>query len=274
MREGHGVDEELLEAGFDRRLDLLHLADDPLDLGPGIGIQKGNARARSGGVAGAGHPFKIAVRDQPQHHGVFDVDMAAEGTGQGDAVELGHLQPLHQQLDAGIERRLGKLDGPDIVLGHGDRGPVVAGRPQYVGEGPAGGDYPVGLVGHGAVDDAVRGQEPGQEHLRHRLDDPGAADAGHPGGPDRLVETGIVGPQIAADHPEARLLGLGIDPDPFDGAGRGRAGHFRSARPRKPARSGWNRPAADAGCPARSPHWCRYRPPAASRRTGAAPPTG
>ena len=46
----------------------------------------------------------------------FDVDVAAEGAGEADAVDMLDAQVIHQQPDACIERRLGELDGAHVVL--------------------------------------------------------------------------------------------------------------------------------------------------------------
>ena len=43
---------------------------------------------------------------------------------------------FHQQLDAGIERGLGELDGAHVVLGHGDARLAFA-FAQQIGEGAA-----------------------------------------------------------------------------------------------------------------------------------------
>src|SRR5581483_11557573 len=63
-----------------------------------------------------------------------------------------------------------------------------------------------------------RRHDPGQEHLRDRLDDPRAADPRD----QRALEARLVGPGRRADHAEPRLERLAVDPNALDGAG-GRA---------------------------------------------------
>ena len=52
--------------------------------------------------------------------------------------------------------------------------------------------------------------------LRDRLDDPRAADAGHPS----VLERRLVRPRVAPDHADARLERPGVDADALDRAGR------------------------------------------------------
>jgi hypothetical protein len=81
---------------------------------------------------------------------------------------INSLAPAYQQPCAGIECRLGELDGADIVLHDLQLRRTVM---QQIGEGAA-----IGLDawrdrGHAAVDDAILGDDAGQEHLRQALDD-------------------------------------------------------------------------------------------------------
>ena len=46
----------------------------------------------------------------PQHHRVLDVDVAAERTGQADAIDLIDAGAVHQQPDTRVQGRLGQLD--------------------------------------------------------------------------------------------------------------------------------------------------------------------
>ena len=70
-----------------------------------------------------------------------------------------------------------------------------------------------------AVDHAVLRDDAGEVQLGHRLDDARAADAGDASGrsPRR---SRLVRPQLAADHLEARLSVVAVDPHPLDRAGR------------------------------------------------------
>ena len=71
-----------------------------------------------------------------------------------------------------------------------------------------------------AVDHAVLGHDPGQEHLGDDLDDPRAADPGYAGLRHRRREGRIARPGVDADDPEARLERRRVDPDPLDGSRR------------------------------------------------------
>ena len=223
MREGHRLDEVLLEARLDGGLDLLDAPDDALDLGPCRARQERDERTGPGRVAGRPDVGEIAVGDQPEDHRVGRVDLAAEGTGEPDLVDLVDGELVHQQPDAGVERGLGELDRPDVVLGDGDprRGPGSVAGVEDVAEGPAVGHDPRRPCREPAVDHAVLGDDPGQEHLGDDLDDPRAADAADPRLGDPGREGRLVGPGVDADDPEARLERLAVDPDALDGARRG-----------------------------------------------------
>ena len=133
MRERHGLNEVLLEAGLDCRLDLLDLPDDALDLGPGGARQQRDQRARARRVPCRPDAPEIAVGDEPEDHRVDGVDLAAERAGEADLVDLLDREMVHEQPDAGVERGLGELDGADVVLG--DRDPRAGASPR----GPRGG---------------------------------------------------------------------------------------------------------------------------------------
>ena len=61
--DGRGVDEMLLEAGFDGGLDLVDVADGLFDLGAAGGVEQGNARAGACGVPGGCHLVERGVGD-------------------------------------------------------------------------------------------------------------------------------------------------------------------------------------------------------------------
>ena len=90
--------------------------------------QQRDQRAGAGGVAGGRDAVQRRVRDQPEDHRVERVDLAAERAGEPDLVDRVDPGVVHQQPDAGVERGLGELDRPDVVLGDGDPEPAVASR--------------------------------------------------------------------------------------------------------------------------------------------------
>ena len=167
-------------------------------------VEEGDARAGAGGVAGGADMVERAVGDQAEDHRVFHVDVAAEGAGEHDAVDAVDRVVVHEQADAGIERRLGELDGADVGLGDRDARRAVA---DDIGEGAALGDDSRRARGERAVDDAVGGNDAGEKELRHRLDDAGAADAGDAGRGHGGVEARLVRPEVRADDSVARLEG-------------------------------------------------------------------
>ena len=193
------------------------------DLAPRRARQERDERAGPGRVAGRPDVGEVAVGDEPEDHRVDRVDLAAEGAGQPDLVELVDRELVHQQPDARVERGLGQLDGPDVVLGDGDAraGPRPVALVEDVAEGPTVGDDPRRACRQAAVDDAVLGDDAGQEHLGDDLDDARAADAGDAGLGDAGREGRLVRPGVHADDPEARLERLAVDPDALDGARRG-----------------------------------------------------
>ncbi len=67
------------------------------------------------------HLRQITIRYQPQHHGVFHVDVGAKRARQSDFVDVGDFQFIHQQLHARIKRGFGHLDGAHVILRDADQ---------------------------------------------------------------------------------------------------------------------------------------------------------
>ena len=174
----------LLELRFQGGLDLLDVAHGLLDFAAVAAVQKRHARAGTGGVADAGDVVERAVRDQPEDHRVFRIDVAAESAGKADPVEPVGAELVLQQLDARIERALGELDRADIVLR--DRYAVFAVVNEVrecttvrLNAGRARRECPVNR--------AVGPEDSGEQHFAQHFDDTGAA---YPGNPD-LFNLGI-----------------------------------------------------------------------------------
>ena len=142
--------------------------------------------------------------------------MAAEGAREPDAIDVIDAEPLHEQRHAGIQRRLRQLNRAHVGLGdlHFDRGALM----QQIGERPAVRRDTRRAHRQSAVEHSVLVDDARQIHLGDDLDDPRAADAGDAGGGGGRRETGLVGPEVGADHLEARLEGLAVDADAFDRA--------------------------------------------------------
>ena len=191
MRDGHGLDEVLLEPRLDRRLDLLDAAHDAFDLAPGRARQQRDQRPGAGGVAGGSDAVEVAVRDEAEDHRVERVDLAAERAGQADLVDGVASELVHQQPHPGVQGGLGQLDRADVVLGDDDARTAVGRLVQDVAERPAVGDDPRRPRRDRAVDDAVGGDDAGEVQLGDDLDDPRAADAGDAGA-GRLERVGEV----------------------------------------------------------------------------------
>src|SRR3954453_6267493 len=120
VRDRHGGNEVLLEAGLDRGLDLLDPLDHALDLGPGAPVQERDAGARARRVPGRAHLVERAVGDHAQHHRVERVDVAPEGARQGHPTDALDAEAIHEEPRAGVERGLGELDRPHVALGDPD----------------------------------------------------------------------------------------------------------------------------------------------------------
>ena len=89
---------------------------------------------------------------------------------------------------------------------------------------------------------------PGQIHFRDHFDDARAADAGDARGGHRRIEARLIGPQLRADHPEARLKRYGVDADALDGARCGAlaAGNLRPFKGRPRGRRAGQQPCLGA----------------------------
>ena len=68
---------------------------------------------------------------------MLNVDMAAKGAGERDAVDRRNAIVIHQQAHTSIERGLAELDGAHVVLGDGDARLALS---DQIAKGP-----PVGL---------------------------------------------------------------------------------------------------------------------------------
>ena len=177
-------------------------------------VEQRDARAGAGGVAGRRDVGRVAVGHEAEHERVHRVDVVAERAGEPDPVDVVDPVALAEQHAARVERRLGELDLADVVLGDRQQRLAVG---EDVGEGAAVGDDPGRACRERAVDRAVGREHAGEVELGDHLDDPRAADAGHV----RAGEARLVRPDLAADHPEAGLERLRVDPHALDRARRG-----------------------------------------------------
>ena len=150
------------------------------------------------------------------------VDLAAERAGEPDLVDGLDPGVVHQQPDAGVECGLRQLDRPDVVLG--DRDPRPAGpepswrtyenvRPSATTRGvraaSAPSTIPSGVMTPARNSSAMTSTIP---EPQMPVTPVSAVASAKPGSSDQASD---------ADHPEARLQRLAVDPDPLDRARRG-----------------------------------------------------
>ncbi len=222
MGDGHGIHKVVLERWFKGCFNFFDTPNDFLDLHPCRPGQERHRRTGSGSISHRGDLVRITVRNQSQHGCPDRIDVAAKGPGQPYLVDLVDTEVVHEQSDAGIQRRLRQLDRTDVVLCYEDLVILVgSGIVENVRACAALGDYAWRGPGPAATDHAVRVHQPCKPQFGNDLDDPGAADPGDAGVGYGVVETGFVGPGFAADHPEPGFSGCGVNPDPFDRSGCG-----------------------------------------------------
>lgn len=133
-------------------------------------------RAVASRVAHRHNPAQTAIRDQTQDHGVFRINVAAERAGQQNPCHRAAAMLIEQKRDPGVQRRLRQLDGAHVVLSHDDGRSrrALCGRSECVNSlSPVEVDKRMFAL----PEAAIGADDPGQEHLSHRFDDAGAADA-------------------------------------------------------------------------------------------------
>ena len=269
VRDGHRVDEVLLEPRLDGGLDLLDPADHVLDLRARAARFSSAIRAPVPAALPADVTCSGAQSGTMPRTSACTGSMCAPNAPASRIRSTGlDAQVVHQEAAPGVQRGLRQLDLPNVVLGDDEarRRPPAARRRTSARRGSTRGVR----AGDRAVDHAVGGEHAGQEQLGDRLDDPRAADAGD----RRRRRTPARPTSVVPDHPEARLERL------LGRSGRVRsprappAVRRRSARPRTPDRWGSTRPAAGRGCPGRSRRSSRRRRPGSRRPVGTAPRPG
>ena len=218
MGDRVGGHEVFLKTRSHGGLDLFDAPYQTLDVRAGRAIAQRDARPVPGGVAGAGHGGQIGVGDHAQNHCVLGRDMRPEGPGQRDLVDRIHTGFIHQQARPGIERRFRQLDCTDIVLR--DLNAAVVAFPQQIGMRASVQFQTRRPDLRGRADQALGIDDARHPHFGHCLDDARPADARDTAGLGRLGKAILVGPQLAADHAKARLLGDRVDLHTLDGTRR------------------------------------------------------
>src|SRR5690349_13364448 len=104
--ERHRVDEVLLEARLDGRLDLLHGPRDPLDLAPGLAREQRDQRPGARGVAGGADAVEWRVGYEPEDQRVERRDLAPERAGELDAIDRLDPEVVHEESRSRVERGL------------------------------------------------------------------------------------------------------------------------------------------------------------------------
>ena len=147
------LDEMRLEGGLERRLDLLD-AQHRLSIS---GRARALRRAMRAPVPAALPAEATLASSQsgmrPSTMAYFTSIWLPKAPANVIALDLRDAVAVHQQLDAGIERGLGELDGAHVVLRDGDARLALA---DEVGEGAAGRFDARRASGQRAVDHAVR----------------------------------------------------------------------------------------------------------------------
>src|SRR6185437_575924 len=214
----HRLDEVTLEPRLDGRLDLLHLVDQRLDRLARAEIEQRDTRPGSRGVARGRDLRELAVRNHPEHHRVFDIDVRAERTRKPDASDVLRSESVHEQSDAGVKSGLGELDGAYVVLS--DRQCLRALIDDIAKRAALRHDART-ACGELSIDHTVLTDDAREEHLGNHFDDARAADPRDAGGLHGFLEPRLVGPQVGADDLEARLERRRVDPYALDRARRG-----------------------------------------------------
>ena len=87
MRKCHCRDEVILKVRFRCCFNSLGTVHGLLNSATGLVIKKRYARSNTRRVTRRRHMIKRAVRNQSEHHGVFDTDVTAEGAGETDTID-------------------------------------------------------------------------------------------------------------------------------------------------------------------------------------------
>ena len=221
MRDSHGFNKKFLKARLHCCLYFLDPTHQLLDLLAGTLVEQGNAGTRTSRIASRTHLAEIAIRDHAKHHRILDINMAAKGTRQPDAVDFVDPHSLHEQPHAGIQSRLAQLNGTHIVLHNFQSWCAAACPVEFIGEGTPISLYPRVAHGKFAADRTVLTDDAGQVHLCEHLDDARTANPGHARHRHRVRKAGCIRPELTANHLEAGLQGVRVNAYPLNGARRG-----------------------------------------------------
>ena len=93
--------------------------------------------------------------------------MAAERARQRDTIDACGAVMIHQQLDTGIKRGLGQLNGADICLRHHNARLCLL---NHIREGAAIADHARGAACHIAIHNAVRSHKARNHQFGHSFD--------------------------------------------------------------------------------------------------------
>ena len=150
-------------------------------------------------------PLRVAVGDEPEHERVHRVDVRAERAGEADPVDTVDAVALHQQAAARVERGLGELDLPDVVL----RDRAAPARPRRGRTRTSGRPATTrGVRAASAPSIVPVGREhPREVELGDDLDDARAADAGDRGSPRSPGSSDQASQPIDLDAGLERLAG-------------------------------------------------------------------
>src|SRR5512146_1354259 len=120
VRDMHGHHEFPFEGRFRGDLDELYPASPLIRLYALAPVQERHARTVAGRVTHSVDLVEGAVGEHAERQGRLAVDVAPEGPGKDNAVELGDAEPLHHELRTRVERALCKLERTHVSLGYGN----------------------------------------------------------------------------------------------------------------------------------------------------------
>ena len=186
---------------------MLYRLDDPGFL---VLVVERHRRAHARGVADRADLLCTGKRDDPDICDILAVQVRAKGPGQQHFIEGRALKEIDQQVDPGRQGSLGQLDRAHVGLLDVER--VFGAIEQYI------------LPALAFLDEAVRGglgleqaalvDQAGAGQFDHHFKNARSADPDHALFGD--IGIGVRQPFVAADHLEAGLESLAVDPHAFD----------------------------------------------------------
>ena len=141
--------------------------------------------------------------------------MRAKRPGQNNTVNLANIDFIHQQAEPCIQRGLGKLDCPNIILRHANR------IGNAIGKGAVISFDPTILRRLAAINHPIHRDDSSKIHLAKHLDDSRSTNASHTGFFNRRIKPIFIRPKINTDNTEFRFKRVLVNANPFNRPWRG-----------------------------------------------------